>query len=39
MQRMVFHTIKPGSLVWDWESSNDGGGSWQRQWRIDYVRR
>lgn len=39
VQRMVFHTIKAGSLVWDWESSSDGGASWQRQWRIDYVRR
>ena len=39
VQRMVFHTIKADSLVWDWESSSDGGASWQRQWRIDYVRR
>jgi hypothetical protein len=39
VQRMVFHTIKADSLVWDWESSGDGGASWQRQWRIDYVRR
>ena len=39
VQRMVFHTIKADSLIWDWESSSDGGASWQRQWRIDYVRR
>lgn len=39
VQRMVFHTITPRSLVWDWESSSDGGATWQRQWRIDYVRR
>ena len=39
VQRMVFHTIKADSLVWDWESSSDGGASWQRQWRIDYARR
>jgi len=39
VQRMVFHTIKPDSLVWDWESSGDGGANWQRQWRIDYRRR
>lgn len=37
--RMVFHSIRPDSLVWDWESSNDGGASWQRQWRIEYTRR
>lgn len=39
VQRMVFHTIKADSLVWDWESSTDGGATWQRQWRVDYVRR
>ena len=39
VQRMVFHTITADSLVWDWESSSDGGASSQRQWRIDYVRR
>ena len=39
VQRMVFHAIKADSLLWDWESSSDGGASWQRQWRVEYLRR
>ncbi len=37
-QRMVFHSIRPDALTWDWESTADGGVSWQRQWRIEYAR-
>lgn len=37
--RMVFHSIRADSLVWEWQSSSDGGATWQTQWRIDYVRR
>jgi hypothetical protein len=39
IQRMVFYNIKPASLIWDWESSTDGGSTWQLQWRINYQRR
>ena len=38
-QRMVFHSIGPDALTWDWESTSDGGTTWLRQWRIDYRRR
>ena len=38
-QRMVFHDITPDSLVWDWESSSDGGESWDLRWQIRYRRR
>jgi hypothetical protein len=37
-QRMVFHDIRPDALTWDWESSTDGGTTWQLQWRILYER-
>ena len=37
-QRMVFYDIKKDSLTWDWESSNDGGETWQLNWRIFYKR-
>lgn len=39
IQRMVFYDIKPKSLTWDWESSRDGGATWQLVWRINYVRK
>ena len=39
IQRMVFYNIKPASLTWDWESSFDGGATWQLQWRINYQRK
>lgn len=39
VQRMVFSEIKKGSLVWDWELSKDGGGTWETQWRINYKRK
>jgi hypothetical protein len=38
-QRMVFYDITPDSLNWDWEISEDGGKSWNLQWRIHYRRR
>lgn len=38
MQRMVFYNITRDSLTWDWERSNDGGQTWQLQWRINYSR-
>ncbi|HEV8190872.1 MAG TPA: hypothetical protein VGP82_05240 [Ktedonobacterales bacterium] len=36
---MVFYNIAGNSLDWDWERSEDGGQSWQLQWRIHYRRR
>jgi hypothetical protein len=38
IQRMVFYDIKESSLVWDWESSEDGGRTWKLNWRISYKR-
>ncbi len=39
VQRMVFYDIKKDSFTWDWESTTDGGKTWQRLWRIEYTRR
>jgi hypothetical protein len=39
IQRMVFYDIKRDSLTWDWESSTDGGTTWQLLWRINYTRK
>ena len=36
--RMVFYDIKEHSMVWDWESSEDGGKTWKLNWRINYKR-
>ena len=38
IQRMVFYDIKENSLLWDWESSQDGGKTWTLNWRISYKR-
>lgn len=38
-QRMVFKNIKPDSLDWSWERSDDGGATWKVQWPIHYQRR
>ena len=37
--RMVFYDITNYSITWDWERSEDGGKSWQLQWRINYKKR
>lgn len=37
-QRMVFYDIKNDSFTWDWESSLDGGETWNLNWRIQYTR-
>ncbi len=37
--RMVFHTIQRNSFIWDWESTADGGKTWQNIWHIEYKRR
>ncbi|MDH4057205.1 MAG: hypothetical protein OEU76_00505 [Cyclobacteriaceae bacterium] len=36
--RMKFYDINANSLMWDWESSQDGGKTWNLNWRIRYVR-
>jgi hypothetical protein len=38
-QRMVFKNIKPDSLDWSWERSEDGGATWKVVWPIHYQRR
>lgn len=38
-QRMVFRDVKPDSLTWNWEVSNDDGKTWALRWRILYARR
>ena len=38
-QRMVFYDITEESLTWDWESSEDGGETWNLNWMIFYERR
>ena len=38
VQRMVFYDIKPQSITWDWEKSEDGGITWSLQWRIYYKK-
>jgi len=37
-QRMVFRDIKENSFTWDWQSSLDGGETWNLQWQIQYKR-
>jgi len=39
LQRMIWHDIRPSSLVWNWERSEDGGVAWKVVWRIAYRRR
>jgi hypothetical protein len=39
LQRMVWSDIKPESLRWSWEHSNDEGRNWTVAWAIDYRRR
>jgi hypothetical protein len=38
VMRMVFYDIKAQSLTWDWERSDDGGKTWNLNWRINYKR-
>ena len=37
-QRMVFQDVKPDSLTWRWQRSDDGGTTWVTQWEISYRR-
>lgn len=36
--RMVFKHISDDSFIWDWESTKDGGKTWQLNWQINYQR-
>ena len=39
VQRMVYKNITANDFDWSWESSSDGGKTWQVQWPIHYKRR
>lgn len=39
LQRMVYKNIKPDSLDWSWERSDDDGATWKVVWPIHYQRR
>jgi hypothetical protein len=38
LQRMVWFDIQPDRFNWHWERSDDGGKTWQVNWKIDYRR-
>ena len=38
LQRMVWKNISANELDWSWESSTDGGKTWQVNWPIHYKR-
>ena len=38
-QRMVFKNITASEFDWNWESSKDGGKTWQVIWPIHYKRK
>jgi hypothetical protein len=37
--RMVFKNIQKTHFDWDWESTSDGGKTWQPKWQIHYSRK
>ena len=37
-QPMVFHGIEQNRFTWDWEGTRDGGQTWTRLWRLNYLR-
>jgi hypothetical protein len=39
LQRMVWKNIRPDSLDWSWERSEDEGKTWRVLWLIHYQRR
>lgn len=39
IKRMIFKDITKNSLSWHWETSVDGGKSWQLKWKINYKRK
>jgi hypothetical protein len=38
LQRMVWYNISPDEMDWNWERSDDRGGTWSVLWKIHYVR-
>lgn len=38
LQRMVFDDVKPASLRWLWQRSDDDGRTWKTLWEIAYQR-
>ncbi len=39
LQRMVWKNITANAFDWSWESSRDGGKTWQVNWPIHYKRK
>ena len=39
LQRMIWKNVTANELDWSWESSVDGGKTWQVQWPIHYKRK
>jgi len=39
LQRMVWKNVRVNELDWSWESSSDGGKTWQVNWPIHYRRK
>jgi hypothetical protein len=39
IQRMIWRNVTADSFDWSWESSSDGGKTWQVMWPIHYQRR
>jgi hypothetical protein len=37
-RRMVFENIKPDSLTWRWQASDDRGKTWSDRWVVEYRR-
>jgi hypothetical protein len=37
--RMIFENIKKDSFDWNWESSSDGGKTWELGWHLHYTRK
>ena len=38
-QRMVFSDFLGDSFTWEWQSSQDGGKTWELDWRLNYKRK
>ena len=38
-QRMIWYDIQADRFHWNWERSDDGGGTWRVLWQIRYTRR
>jgi hypothetical protein len=39
LQRMVWRNVGVNEFDWSWESSSDGGKTWQVQWPVHYKRK